>query len=392
MISVEEAKKLISENTEPLKAETLPLEKLLGHVLAQDIIAPIDIPAYKQSAMDGYAFAFEPLVKELTLVGEMAAGTDKNISLAPGESSRIFTGAPLPTGADTVIMQEHVQVVDNKIILNNPKLEKTSNVRPIGSEVSAGALAMQKGDLISPAALGFLAGIGITNALVYPFPKIGIILTGNELQAPGEELSFGKVYESNSYALKGALQKEGITQITCYWAMDSLQEITDTLQNALSKNDVILLTGGVSVGDYDFVLKAAENCSIHKVFHKVKQKPGKPLFFGTKNKQLIFGLPGNPSSVLSCFYNYVLPALKSISHQSNSTKILKATLQKNLKKAAGLTHFLKGFYQNGMVIPLDAQESYKLSSFAVANCLLILPQEQENAQQGDTIDILLLPE
>lgn len=204
-------------------------------------------------------------------------------------------------------------------------------------------------------------------------------------------LNFGQVYESNSYSLSAALQREGIYDIKILTAEDNLETLTNVIASALKSSDVVLLNGGVSVGDYDFVIKAATACGIEQVFHKVKQKPGKPLFFGKKGNQLVFGLPGNPSSVLSCYYNYVLPALKMLSNKTNNIIEMSAELTHTYKKPAGLTHFLKGQYSNGKATPLNAQESYRLSSFAVANCLICLNQEQENFEVDETVNILLMP-
>lgn len=263
-------------------------------------------------------------------------------------------------------------------------------MREKGSEINAGALAMQKGEILSQAAIGLLAGVGITEADVFPMPKVAIILTGNELKEPGAALDFGQVYESNSYSLTAALKIEGITNIEVFWVVDELEKLTTTLKEALNSCDLVLLTGGVSVGDYDFVIEATRNCGVKQIFHKVKQKPGKPLFFGTKENKLIFGLPGNPSSVLSCYYNYVLPALKGMSAKKNAVKTIKAQLNTSYQKPTGLTHFLKGIYENGIVTPLNAQESYRLSSFAQSNCLICLNELQQSFAQGESVDVLLI--
>ncbi|WP_175634545.1 molybdopterin molybdotransferase MoeA [Pedobacter ghigonis] len=392
MISVKAAKDLISENITPLTPVAIPLSQASGHILAADVYARFDIPAFRQSSMDGYALKFADSEKELQLIGEMAAGTPTNLSIEAGETSRIFTGAPLPDGADTVVMQEKITRTGDKITLQDANLKPGLNVRAIGSEIASGALAMEKGELLSPAAVGFLAGIGITEVSVFPLPQIAIIVTGKELQKPGETLAFGQVYESNSYSLSAALKAEGIANITVYEADDDLDILQNVLQKALNQNDVVLLTGGVSVGDYDFVIEAASRCGVKQVFHKVKQKPGKPLYFGTYNQKLIFGLPGNPSSVLSCYYNYVLPAVKALSHKNNSVTEVQATLTHAYSKPAGLTHFLKGKYENGKVSPLGAQESYRLSSFAQSNCLIYLNETQESFEKGETVTVLILPQ
>ncbi|WP_316739063.1 gephyrin-like molybdotransferase Glp [Pedobacter aquatilis] len=390
MISVEQAKDLIDENIQSLKPVRKYLKDSSGHILAKDIVAPVDIPAFAQSSMDGYALKFGEPNQELVLVGEMAAGTNQKINIGPGETSRIFTGAPLPENADTVIMQEKISKIGELIQLQDDRLKFGDNVRQVGSEIRAGAVAMHKGDQLGPAAMAFLAGIGINEVEVYPMPRIAVILTGNELQAPGQPLDFGKVYEANSYSLSAALHLEGIYEIELLTAEDKLDKLTEVLNTALKENDVILLTGGVSVGDYDFVLQASTANGVEQIFHKVRQKPGKPLFFGMKADKVIFGLPGNPSSVLNCYYNYVIPALKKLSGKSAKTNLFSATLTHDYSKPKGLKHFLKGNYENGKATPLGAQESYRLSSFAQANCLIELDEELENFKVGDHVRVLFI--
>lgn len=390
MISVEEARKLIGDHISPLKPVLKSLQEVADHILSEDITAAFDIPAFRQSSMDGYAIIFDDVHEELNLIGEMAAGTAQKLILFKGQTSRIFTGAPLPEGADTVVMQEKTSKKDDSITFDDQRLVRGANVRQIGSEIRTGELAMAKGDLLSPAALAFLAGIGVSEVMVYPSPSVAIILTGNELQQPGLPLQFGQVYESNSYSLAAALKNEGIFNVEILKAEDSLETLTAVLKEALVRNDVVLLTGGVSVGDYDFVLQAAANCGVNQIFHKVKQKPGKPLFFGKKEDKVVFGLPGNPSSVLNCYYNYVVPALNQLSNKAKSIRSIQAELTHPYQKPPGLTHFLKGNYEDGKATPLGAQESYRLSSFAQANCLIQLNEGQENFVAGETINVILI--
>ena len=400
MISVQEAKTLILQHTEELAAHPLPLSLVAGATLATDVSASMDIPAFEQSSMDGYAIRFEDRNQPLTVHGEMQAGATAQFTLLAGYAARIFTGAPLPIGADTVVMQEKVTLQDGHITIQDPQLELGSSIRKKGAEAAMGALAMPKGCKLSPAAIGFLAGIGQTEASVYQSPVVGIIATGKELQQPGNPLAFGQVYESNTYALTAALEQAQVSKINLYSADDQLDELTAVLKDALSTNDVVILTGGVSVGEYDFVIRAAEALAISQVFHKVKQKPGKPLYFGKKDQTLVFGLPGNPSSVLSCFYQYVLPALEKLSHyQSNipqesssgSVKVVPAILTHSYQKNAGLTHFLKAQYHDGKVTPLNAQESFRMSSFAQANCMIELQEEGTVFEAGSTVKVHLLP-
>jgi molybdopterin molybdotransferase len=391
MLTVPEAKQIISTGVTALHAAFYPLRKARGKVLAADVFATVDIPAFPQSAMDGYAFAFDDLPKKLVIEGEMAAGFSSAIEVAEGKAIRIFTGAPVPAGADTVVMQEKVRTENGILIIEDGQLQRNSNVRPKGSEIKAGELALPKGSLLTAASIGFLAGIGITEVAVIPDPVISIILTGNELQEQGNALLYGQVYESNSFSLTAALESLQLQVHQVYKAEDNADALTAILQKALNESDVVLLTGGVSVGEYDFVIQSANKCGVQQQFHKVKQRPGKPLFFGTKDEKLVFGLPGNPSSVLTCFYEYVTAALTLLTKRPYQLKEVRTVLAANCKKTPGLTHFQKAFYNGETVQPLNAQESYKLNSFATANCLLVLDEEKESYEANDSVIIHLLP-
>ena len=395
MISVNKAKLLIQENILNLPAQLVPLAAAAGYILNKDIYAKTDIPAFEQSSMDGYAIRFEERNQPLKVNGEMQAGVETQYILSPGQAGRIFTRAPLPIGADTVVMQEKVRLIDGILTIPDNDLTPGLHVRKKGAEVKKASLAIAKGCRLTPAAIGFLAGIGETEVEISQSPSVGIIITGKELQQPGNDLAFGQVYESNSYALHAALQQAQITKINLYAADDHLDELTAVLKDALQNNDVVLLTGGVSVGDYDFVVRATALNNITQIFHRVKQKPGKPLYFGRKENKIIFGLPGNPSSVLSCFYQYVWPALKWMGgaekDQSDGLQTIEAVLTHDYKKAAGLTHFLKAHFENGNVTPLNAQESFRMSSFAQANCMIELSEEETEFLAGSQLKIYLLP-
>jgi molybdopterin molybdotransferase len=391
MISVQEAKQIISNIVVTGKVAQLSLLDAFGLVLAEDVIATTDIPNFAQSSMDGYAIKFTDKNIPINVIGEMAAGVSQQIVISDGQATRIFTGAPLPEGADTVVMQEKVSVDESILMISDDNLNLGHNVRPKGAEVRSGDLAMTKGTYLSAAALGFLAGIGCTYVNVYTAPRVAIILTGNELQQPGNPLKFGQVYEANSIILTTALRQVGIREVTILHSEDNPDILAAVLEQALLDNDVVLLNGGVSVGDYDYVVGATRACGIEQQFHKIKQKPGKPLFFGTKEGKLIFGLPGNPSSGLTCFYEYVLPAIEKLMHREASVAIATAVATHNYNKPVGLTHFLKAFYHNEKVTPLHAQESFRLHSFAQANCFIVIPEDSTGFVANDTIDVHLLP-
>lgn len=371
----------------------MPLMEAVGLTLANDVYANVDIPAYPQSSMDGYALLYKDWIlhQALTIEGEVAAGHPEPLQMSSGKAVRIFTGAAVPAGADTVVMQEKVRIEQGNLIIDDAHLQKGANVRPQGSEIKAGELALQKGSYLTPAAIGFLAGIGITEVSVYPNPAITIIASGDELQQAGSQLEYGQVYESNSLALSAALHQMHIQDIHIQRVPDDPDALTYALQQAVISSDLVLLTGGVSVGDYDFVPQAASRCGVTTIFHKIKQRPGKPLFFGKKEEKVVFGLPGNPSSALSCFYMYVVPALERLSNRTSGRRSMQAPLGQPYEKNAGLTHFLKGYYDGRTASPLGAQQSYRMRSFAQANCLIQIEEDATACREGDLVYIHLLP-
>jgi len=385
---------MIRANATALTPVTIPLQQATGRVLAADVFAIADIPAFDQSAMDGYALSFAgfELHKTLAVHGEVPAGAPELFLLQGNQAMRIFTGAPVPLGADTVVMQEKIQENNGLLHILDDQLKAGNNVRLKGSEIKAGELVLSKGQKLTPAAVGFLATTGVAEVMVYPTPVMSIIVTGNELQQPGKPLQHGQVYECNSFQLRAALQGLQIGEVPVFEAKDDPKTLKDTFQYALDNSDVVLLTGGVSVGNYDFVPEAAAACGVTTLFHKLKQRPGKPLYVGIKGNKWVFGLPGNPSSVLTCFYEYVITALEQLMQLPPVLKTIQVPIAKPYTKTAVLTFFLKGFYDEQTVVPLDAQESYRLRSFAMANCLLCLPEEKMEFNEGEMVEVHLLPE
>ena len=391
MISVEQALKFIEDNVKPLKPVVMKLEEALGLVVSSDIYSPLDIPAFPQSSMDGYAIAFEEGITDYIISGEIPAGFEKATTLSKGSAARIFTGAPVPQGANTVVMQEKTIVSSGIVKITDDKLQKGNNVRLVGTEMRKGQLALAKGSKLNPLSIGLLAGLGIDKVSVYPKPRVGIIITGNELQKPGTALSFGQVYDSNSYSLRAALLQQNIEVLHLLQSIDDINKLSTQLNTLLENSDLILLVGGVSVGDYDFTLPAFEKCGVTPIFHKIKQKPGKPLLFGKKENVIVFGLPGNPASVMTCFYEYLLTAIGIMTSSNLSLKSKEAKLEEGYIKPQGLTCFLKAYYDGQSVRIQTGQESYKLSSFAEANCLVVLPQESREVIAGEIVTVHLLP-
>ena len=394
MISVAQAKHLIDQNTSFTQTSVVDLYQAYGLANANDIPSPIDFPSFRQSAMDGYAIRFEDWnqINTFFVEQEIQAGNNaENICLNKGEAIRIFTGAHIPDDADTVVMQEHCTRIENHIQITNTNLTQGINVRDIGSQTKKGELVLTKGSTINAGTAGLLAGLGIHQIEVFQKPSCIILTTGKELKKPGDELMNGQIYESNSYALYHGLTQLQINQIEIVSVDDDLDSISKAIHQALHQADILLITGGVSVGDYDFVAEALENNQVEKIFHRVTQKPGKPLYFGKKNNKIIFGLPGNPGSVLTCFYQYVIPCIrKMMGHRSTENRSIQLPLLNSLNKKKGLTHFIKGKFNAEGVEVLDHQESYKLTAFAEANCLIQIDEEIESVNIGELVKVHLL--
>jgi molybdopterin molybdotransferase len=391
LITVEKAISLIEENVQcTSKTEMLPIEKANGYTLAEEIRAPINLPPFRQSAMDGYALHLGSS-NTYSVVGEVKAGDTPAINLAEGEALRIFTGAPVPATANSVIQQELVSREENTITIEG-EIRIGSNIRPIGEQIKKDTLALSKNTTLVPSSLGYLASLGITNVLTYKKPTVAVVVTGNELVEIGKPLTDGKVYESNTIMLKTALSSLGIHNVSIQKVTDDYDETETVLKKALSNYDFTIVSGGISVGDYDFVGDALSAIGVDEVFYKVKQKPGKPLYFGRMDNRYAFALPGNPASALSCFYVYVVLAIAKYSGKENSYVLSqKLTAVNTFTKNGTRAQFLKAFAKEEGVEILDGQASSMLRSFAVANALVYLPEGEQKVDKGDRVKVLLLP-
>lgn len=387
MIKVEDAIAIIEANSKKMPTKLISVSKALGYVLAEKVISPIDMPPFRQSAMDGYAFTHS-IRHQYDIIGTSQAGDHSNIKLKNTEAIRIFTGAFVPDNADTVVMQEHVMANKDSILIATMP-EKFSNVRPKGEQIRKEDIVFEANTLITPAAIGFLACLGITEVEVYKKPKAAILVTGNELVQPGKKLKRGKIFESNSVMLEAALETIGIKKTKVYRVKDNLKATKNALKSILKKYDVVLISGGISVGDYDFVKEALLQNGVQELFYKINQKPGKPMFFGSKNETLVFALPGNPASSLTNFYIYVSPAIKNKLGftEIHKTKVVRK-LNSDIKNSTGKTLFLKAKYDETKVTVLDGQSSAMLNTFAVANSLLIVPEDIQEYKKGQLVTLL----
>ena len=389
MISATEALRILHSHSLPTKTAVIPLQQSLGSTCAANIISPVDMPPFNNSAMDGYALLFAELDlnKPLRVEGELQAGAGNLPLHKPGTALRIFTGAPVPEWADTVVMQEKTRNEGDCIYILDTNLKPGSNVRARGSQTLAGSVVLEKGSLITPGITGFLASLGIANVEVVCTPKVAVVVTGNEIIQPGEKLQPGRIYDCNSFSLRAALNVLGM-DCNIYHAPDRKEDLKQTLLHALSAADLILVTGGVSVGDYDLVVPVLNELGVETRFHKIKQKPAKPLFFGTKGSQRVFGLPGNPGSVLTGWYAWVQPYLCHSWGTHLPALRQQAVLTNDLPHKPGLTLFAKGLLRGNEVEILKGQESYRLDAFVYANCFVVLPEASEGAKAGDSVDLI----
>ncbi len=387
MIQVAEALKIIAENSSKMSITKIKVSKSLGFVLAEAVYSPINMPPFRQSAMDGYAFIHGESSK-FKVVKTSQAGDFSEDPIEKNEAVRIFTGAFVPDEMDTVVMQEHTKLTDDWLQIDKMPLAK-ANVREKGEQVKKGELVFEANTVITPAAIGYLTCLGITKIKVYEKPKVAILVTGNELVTAGKKLPKGKIYESNSVMLEAALKTIGIKKTTIFKVKDSLKKTRIIIDSCLTNYDVLLISGGISVGDYDYVKEALLKNGVTELFYKINQKPGKPLFFGTKENKIVFALPGNPASSLTCFYVYAFPALKKLmGFEAIHLPEMKKKISTDFKNTTGKTLFLKALYGDEKVTVLESQSSAMLNTFSVANGLIVIPHDIAHVKTNQEVVVL----
>lgn len=388
MIEVEQALSLIDAHASPLGVEQLSVgASIRGRVLCDAVIAPADLPGFRQSSMDGFALCYKEGLRVYTVVGEIAAGSSETFDLKPGEAVRIFTGARVPENCDRVIMQEQVAYTNYTAELK-ADTRSAQNIRAVGSQIQKGQMVLEHGLTLTPASIGLLASLGIETVSVYQNPSVAIVVTGNELVKLGESKSEVQVYESNSSALQAAFEELGLKVEAVFFASDDPDQTVAQLAKALQTANLVLISGGISVGDYDYVADALKAIEVESVFYTVRQKPGKPLFFGKKGEKAVFALPGNPASTLTCFYVYVKRYLEQIQGQSPTEMLL--TLETPIENRFGRALFVKALRSGGTVRPMDEFNSATLMSFAKANALIYVPADTARIEAQTKVKAIAL--
>ncbi|MBI4726501.1 molybdopterin molybdotransferase MoeA [candidate division TA06 bacterium] len=401
MISFNEARNKMLEGIKPLPTEKCRLDDLLGRILAQDITASFDIPPKDNSAMDGFAVIYSDVATAspenpvaLQVIEDVPAGKVAVKSLKPGQAIRIMTGAQIPEGAEAVVPVELTSKgIQNTEVRILKAVKQGANIRRQGEDVTSGQLLIAQGVRLRPQEVGLIASLGLTEALVAKQPVVGIISSGNEIAAPGQPLKPGQIYDANRFSIGGQVKEAG-AEVKDYGIIsDDLEKIKETLNQAARECDVVITSGGVSVGDYDLMKQALSSLG-QMNFWQVKQKPGKPLAFGHINGKPVVGLPGNPVSSMVVCEQYDRPLLLKMQGSVNIYKeAIFAVCDQDIKKHAGRTEFLRAKvkWQDGAyhVVLTGPQGSGILTSMVQADGLMILPEECDGVKPGDVVQIEL---
>jgi molybdopterin molybdotransferase len=393
-VSIEEARSAVLEHVRVLDAEEVSLDDALGRALADDATAPNDVPPFDASAMDGYAIVAADTAggsARLELVGEAKAGTEAGVSVRPGTTVRISTGAPVPEGADAIAQQELTTVEDGAIVVDG-SIRRGTHLRPAGEDIRAGSLVIHAGSLLGPAEMGVLASLNIPRPSVVRRPRVSLMGTGDELTDPGKPLAPGGIRDSNGPALGGAVHRAGGELVTRVRVGDDLDATVAVMQAALRDVDMLITTGGVSVGPHDHVRPALARLGFREVFAGVKLKPGRPTTFAVNDEgTLVFALPGNPVSALMAFRLFIVPALDAMLGRRTELHPTMATADEELPGARGRTTIVRcrsSLQDDGWhVRPTRSQDSHILTSMLGIDALALVPGDRDAIAAGEPVEI-----
>jgi molybdopterin molybdotransferase len=394
-ISVEEARRIVLDNVKTIDVERITLAASLDRALAEPVTSRMSIPPFDNSGVDGFAVRSADLEKtpvRLAVTEVIPAGSVPLRPIAPGACAQIMTGASIPAGADAVVPVEWTQEAEEGAVTIQRSIQAGQNVRRAGRDVQPGAIVFKGGERITPPVIGMLASLGCAEIIVRRKPKVAIITTGDELVEAGLKLVPGQIYNANGPSLAAQVQAAGGHPILSVTARDEPGSIRNAVEQALEA-DVLLFSGGVSVGRYDYVKQVLDEMGMRLLFWKVRQRPGKPLAFGLLNEIPVFGLPGNPVSSAVCFQQYVRPALgRMLGCGDLETKLYAAVLSVAVSKTPGLHHFVRGqasFTGEALLSVRDVgpQESNIYSSVVKANCLIHLPEQSGDCPAGSCVQI-----
>lgn len=390
MISVDDALAQLFALAEPLDIETVALSEAAGRVLAQPVLAKRDQPPFAASSMDGYAICASDYVagRSLQVIGESAAGVRFEGVMIAGEAVRIFTGAPLPKGADWVVIQEDVDKISSQITIRETT-ETKPFIRPAGADFKLGQ-TLEAPQILTPQLIALLASMNIAEVPVTRRPDVALISTGSELVMPGETPGRDQIIASNTFGLKAMLEQMGATVRLLPIAHDTLPALHTAFDLAKGA-DLIVTIGGASVGDHDLVGDVAATLGMERAFYKVAMRPGKPLMAGKLGKSAMIGLPGNPVSAMVCGVVFVQPVVRALlGLDAKPPTQQSATLAQDMPANGPRAHYMRAKLKDGKIAPFDRQDSALLSVLAEANALLLRPPHDPARKTGDTVNYLPL--
>ncbi len=392
MITEEEALARILESVGPLPIEQIPLNAACGRFAANDVFAGVALPRFDNSAMDGYAVVAASCVesKAQRVIGEQPAGVDRGLRIQAGEAVRLFTGAPIPAGANAVVMQEDVRLVGDQIFVNTT-VAPGEFIRRRGCDLAEGQKIVERGARIRPQTAALLASQGLAALDVGALARVAIVSTGDELVAPGGSLEAGQIFESNSILMRALVERAGASVSQVVHCPDDAAAIQTAIQSSVT-SDVLILLGGVSVGARDLVKPALSAAGAETDLWRVAVKPGKPFLFGRSGKCAIFGLPGNPVSAFVTFLLFVRPALVCLMggrDEELSLPQLPATLATDVENDGDRPHYMRGELRDGRFTPVGRQESHALFGLSRANALLRVASGESLAANA-TVRIIAL--
>ena len=386
LISFSDGLEIIKRYAIKLGTGRLDLFHALNRTLAEDVFSDISMPPFNKSAMDGYACRKSDIRNPLRIIEEIPAGSIPTKTIGENQCARIMTGAMVPEGADLVIMKEHIEEVGPDQVLCVRESVST-NICSTGEDVKAGDLVIKKGDVISPAHIAILASVGCAFPLVYNLPSVAVFSTGDELVEPGEIPGMSKIRNSNSYQLMAQAQQMGITPEYLGIVPDHEILLKEVLESALKKYDVILISGGVSVGDFDFVPKIMKQLDVNTRVHGMDVKPGKHLLFGERTGHFVFGMPGNPVSSFVQFEVLVKPFLNTLMGKTSGETVLHLPLEKDYfrKKADQLFFVPVSLTSDGTVIPIEYHGSAHIHAYTKAHGIMEIPQGILTIRKGEIV-------
>ncbi|HVM59433.1 MAG TPA: gephyrin-like molybdotransferase Glp [Verrucomicrobiae bacterium] len=386
MLTVSEAKGIILPAARPRAEITAPLAEALDCVLAQDVASTINLPMWDNSSVDGYAVraadvseANENNPIHLRVTAAVPAGTTAKAAIEPQACARIFTGAPIPDGADAVVMQEDTHPHHEGYIAVTESAEPGENIRRAGDDVKTGEVVLRAGTLLGPPQLGLAAALGLTQLAVRPRPRVGVLVTGAEIVEPGRSLRAGQIYDANSYALSAFVKQAGCELVELGIADDTREDLHEKIDYGLSECDVVITVGGVSVGEHDLVKDVLAELGCDQKFWKIAMRPGKPFVFGARESKLVFGLPGNPVSAAVTFLMLVRPALQKMRGLTEiDLPTVTAEAAEDFVNSGDRLHYMRASLQRDgekwLVKPMPNQGSHAIASLAGADCLVEVPE------------------